>query len=85
MGKLRPISRARVPNPEHWERLVACECRELLAILGAAGWSMLDVAETLGVGRSSLYRWRTGDEDPRSSTLLALRALAAECGRKAVG
>lgn len=76
--KLRPLSRARVPNAKLWELKVAQEVRGLMAVLGAAGWSMLDVAESLGVSRSSLYRWRTGEDDTPGSKLEALRALVAD-------
>lgn len=77
------VRRARVPDEARWRAACAAEVRELMAILGARGMTMLDVGEAIGASRSALYRWRTGQDDVPGSKLLALRALAAEvAGRK---
>lgn len=84
--KLRPLARTVVREPEQWLRDSAEEIRGLMAILGAAGWRLWDLAAALDCGRTALWSWRTGAADMPASKLRRLRALAAEVGaRKVVG
>ena len=80
--KLRPLARCGVPDAAKWDRLVCSEVRGLLAALAGAGVSMVDVGVSIGVGRRTLYRWRTGEDAIPAKKLLALRALAGERARK---
>jgi hypothetical protein len=67
-----------VPDPKAWLKDSACEIREHMATLGAAGWSLWDLAEALKCGRVTLWRWRTGADDMPASKFRRLKRLAAE-------
>jgi transcriptional regulator with XRE-family HTH domain len=65
---------------------IRLDVRRCMASLATAGCPAIDVAYLVGVSRSTLYRWRNGDELPDPVQLATLRALAAEvAGRKAAG
>lgn len=72
------VRRCGIPDPEAWLKAVAQELREHMAVLGAAGWRLSDICAALGVGSTTLWRWRRGVADMPASKLLQLRALAAE-------
>jgi len=83
MKTIRRPGFARVRNPEQWLAAAAAEVREHMAVLGAAGWSLWDIAAALDCGRTALWSWRTGASDMPGSKLLALRALAHEVKKAA--
>ncbi len=83
--KLKPPVRACVRNPDSFSKAVACEVRELMAYLGAAGWSLWDIAEAVGCSRTALVSWRNDAADMPMKRMLKLRAVVAEHGRKATG
>ena len=79
--KLRPPSPAHVRNPEAWLKDSAEEVRGLMATLGAAGWSLWDIAAALDCGRTALWSWRTGAADMPASKFRRLKNLAAQLRR----
>jgi transcriptional regulator with XRE-family HTH domain len=85
MSRFRPIARCRVPDLAHLRETIRLDVRRCMATLAAAGCPAIDLAYLVGVSRSTLYRWRNGDELPDPVQLATLRALAAEVsGRKAI-
>lgn len=84
--KLRPLAKARVRNPDAYSRAVATEVRELMAELGALGWSLWDIAESCGCSRTALVSWRNDAADMPARRLLRLRDVVREnAGRRRVG
>ena len=85
MKPIGTVRRACVRNPEQLLKESAAEVREHMATLGAAGWTLWDIAAALHCGRTALWSWRTGAGDMPGSKLRELRRLAAEHGRKVAG
>lgn len=79
---LRPLSRCRVPDLGQFREHCRLEVRRCMATLQADGWSGIDIAESVGASRSTLYRWRSGAELPDYAQFLALKSLAAECANQ---
>ncbi len=59
--------------------------REAIALLRKLqrlpGLNWVELGDMLGAGKSSVYRWLSGDSDPRNDTLERLRQIAAEYER----
>lgn len=81
-SKLRPLSRCRVPNERRFADWVRLEVRKIMATLQADGWASVDIAESIGVSRATLYRWRAGTESPEVPKFLLLCDLADEVRAK---
>ncbi len=77
-NSLKPIVRCRVPEAERYADWVRSEVRRAIATLQASGWASIAISETLGIGRTTLYRWRNGDESPEVPAFLVLMDLAEE-------
>lgn len=84
-AKVRPLAKCRVPDMAQLREQIRLDVRRCMVSLSAAGLPAIDLAYMLGVSRSTLYRWRNGDELPDPVQLEQLRALAAQVTRKAVG
>ena len=69
----------------HLRESIRLDVRRCMATLAVAGCPAIDVAYLVGVSRSTLYRWRNGDELPDPVQLELLRSLAAQVSRKAAG
>ena len=81
--KLRPLARCRVPDMAQLRDQIRLDVRRCMASLSAAGCPAIDVAYLVGVSRSTLYRWRNGDELPDPVQLELLRSLAAQVTKRA--
>ncbi len=80
--KLRPLAKCRVPDLARFADQTRVEVRRCMAALQADDWSAVDIAESVGVSRRTLYRWRNGSELPDVAQFYALKSLAAECSAK---
>lgn len=76
------IKDARVRDPESWLKDSAEEIRGCMATLGAAGWSLWDIAAALDCGRTALWSWRTGCADMPTSKFRRLKKIAADVAAK---
>lgn len=85
MGKLLPLAKAHHRDPVEWLEEARIEVRRWVAQLGALGWTMAFIAAEMGCSENSLRDWRDGKVSMPVVKWKALRALAAEHGRKAVG
>jgi predicted transcriptional regulator len=78
MASLKGPVKCRVPNTAQFADWVRLEVRRLMTTLQADGWTAVGIAESVGVSRRSLYRWRNGDESPEVPQFLALCELVDE-------
>ena len=63
--------------------LALAEARRLVAASGrmirrGAGLTLLEVAESLGVDKTTVYRWETGERVPRHPAVVDYAALLRE-------
>ena len=85
-AKLRPPVKAGVRNPDSYSMRVACEVRELMAELGALGWTLWDIADACRCSRTALVSWRNNAADMPAKKLLRLRDVVKEnAGRRRTG
>lgn len=82
---IRPLARCRPADPPAWLEETKAEVRGWMASLGAQGWTMARIAVELRCSEDSLRDWRDGKVSMPVVKWKALRALAAEHGRKATG
>jgi hypothetical protein len=61
---------------------IRLDVRRCMASLQAASCPAIDVAYLMKVSRSTLYRWRSGEELPDPVQLEQLRALTAQVTRR---
>lgn len=81
--KLRPLSAARVRNPDAYSQAVAREVRELMAELGSLGWTLWDIAAACDCSRTALVSWRNDAADMPAKRLLRLRDVVRDnAGRR---
>ncbi len=80
---LRPLARAHHRDPAEWLAETCIETRRWLSQLGALGWTLAFIAAELGCSETSLRDWRDGRVSMPVVKWKALRALAAEHGRRA--
>lgn len=73
---LRPLARCRVADSERYSLWVCTEVRRHMVTLQADGVPAIEIAESIGVSRTTLYRWRNGDESPTVQKFLLLCDLA---------
>lgn len=81
-SKLRPLAKCRPANPPAWLAETIAEVRGWCAALGAAGWTMARIAAAVPCSEDSLRDYRDGKASMPVVKWKALRALAAEAGRK---
>lgn len=75
---LKPLARCAVPDLGYLRDQIRSDVRRYMVSLSNAGCAAVDVAELVGVSRSTLYRWRAGDELPNLVQLELLKLLAAQ-------
>jgi transcriptional regulator with XRE-family HTH domain len=84
--KLMPLARCRVPALGQFEAEIAADVRRCLATIQASGTAAIELAVILGVARSTLYRWRNGDDCPSAAQLAHLRAITSlVSGKRSAG
>jgi AraC-like DNA-binding protein len=81
-NKLRPLAKANHRDPVEWLEETRIEVRRWVAQLGSLGWTMAFIAAEMGCSENSLRDWRDGKVSMPVVKWKALRALAAEHGRK---
>ena len=82
---LRPPAKAHPRDPAVLLAETRTEVKRWMAQLGALGWTMALIAFELGCSENSLRDWRDGKVTMPVVKWKALRALAAEHGRRAAG
>jgi len=75
---LRPLAKPRFSDRKAFATIVAEEVEQHVKALKARGWPLTRIYVELDVSAVSLWRYRTGKDEPRAGLLLALRALVAE-------
>lgn len=83
-AKLRPLASCGAQDAASvWLARVAAEVRGHVALLGARGWRLWDVAVALDCSPRSIISWRKGAAEMPATKLERLRALVAEQRRVA--
>jgi DNA-binding transcriptional regulator YiaG len=83
---LRGVAKCRVPEQRQFLEEARLDVRRCMATIQASGTPAIELAVIIGVARSTLYRWRNGDECPSAAQMAHLRALAAlVSGKRSVG
>ncbi len=74
--------KCRVPDMAQLREDIRLDVRRCIASLGAAGCPAIEVAFMMKVSRSTLYRWRSGEELPDPVQLEQLRFLTRQATRR---